>query len=240
MTARKYVETMHHHLRFAHPQGRRWRVKRWPFLPPHLTERLTNWGATNFRSFPWRQAQDPFHLLIAEMLLRRTSAAHAVLVWQRLIDRYPTAVSLSNASISDLERLLKPAGLAHRRALALRQMARYLVQHWGGKVPAVPVDLMAIPHVGRYAAQAVASFGYGLPFAVADANVVRVMGRFTGRPMPTAGYRVPKLVWRAIEASGGGAEFNYSLLDLGAMLCGRRPRCTQCPLRSACATSSAR
>lgn len=226
---------MRHHLRFGRSKGRRWRVKRWPFIPPHLTQQLTTWGATNFRYFPWRQTTEPYQLLVAEMLLRRTSASNAQRVWQPLVERYPTSVHLAYASVSDLETLLKPAGLSHRRALALRQMARHLVEHWGGNVPSAPEDLMAIPHLGRYAAQAVASFCYGLPFAVADANVVRILGRFTGRMTSTASYRVPKWVWRAVERSGGGAGFNYSLLDLSAQFCGRKPRCCQCPLLSGCA-----
>jgi A/G-specific adenine glycosylase len=229
---------MRRHLRFKRSGHLRWRVRRWPFLPPHLSECLTSWGETHYRPFPWRRGKEPFHLLLAEMLLRRTSAAHAIRVWERLVQRYPSAAALAEASIPELEAILKPAGLAHRRALALRQIARYLVQHWGGLVPAAPQDLMAVPRVGRYAAHAVASFAYGLPFAVADANVVRVLGRFTGRPMPQEGYRVPKWVWRAVERYGGGAPFNYALLDLGALNCGRKPRCSQCPLRSGCAEAN--
>lgn len=231
---------MRRHLRFQQSGHRRWRVKRWPFLPPHLADRLTAWGAEHFRPFPWRQTQNRFHLLVAEMLLRRTSAVHAMGVWEGLIGRYPSAKVLAEAPIPELEAILRPAGLAHRRAVALRQMALHLVRHWDGEIPSSPSDLMAIPHVGRYAAYAVASFGFGLPFAVADVNVVRVLGRFTGRRMPKEGYRVPKWVWQVAERSGGGPAFNYALLDLGALLCRRTPRCGQCPLRPGCTGSDSR
>jgi A/G-specific adenine glycosylase len=225
------------HLRFRRSGRSRWRVRRWPFIPPHLAARLTAWGQLYFRPYPWRRTEDPFHLLLAEMLLRRTHATHASRLWERLITAYPTARALAGAPIPELERLLRPAGMAHRRALSLRQMARYLVEHWNGQVPAAPADLMAVPHVGRYAAHAVASFGFGLPFAVADVNVMRVLGRFVGSG-ESVHYKIPGHIWRRAGRSAPFANvsaFNYALLDLAALVCKPgRPNCGDCPLQTGC------
>lgn len=230
---------MRRHLRFRPPGRPRWRVRCWPYLPPHHADRLTTWGSAHARSFPWRQSESPFHLLLAEMLLRRTRAENITRLWERLVAAYPTPEALATAPLRDLERLLRRAGMAHRRALALHQMAQYLVERWGGQVPSAPIDLMAIPHVGRYAAHAVASFGFGLPFVVADVNVMRVLGRFIGSGEPVH-YRIPGHVWRRTARStpvGSVARFNYALLDLAALVCrAGRPNCEAWPLRGGCRT----
>lgn len=229
-----------HHIRFRRPAGqlRRFRVRRWPFLPPSQVARLVEWGGRNRRSLPWRQVGSPFQLLVAEMLLRKTSARHVVRVWPDLVAAYPDAGALAKADLRHLERLLRPAGLARQRARDLVAAARQVVREWGGVVPASPALLEELPGVGPYTARAVAAFAFGSPFVVADTNVVRVLGRFSGRRLPRQGYRAPAWAWRLAARSLGEAEaaaFNYALLDLGALVCRVRPDCEQCPLVRECA-----
>lgn len=218
--------------------NRRFRIRAWPFIPPHLAGRLVNWGKHARRPFPWRQATDPFHLLLAEMLLRQTSAQQVADVFPTLVDRFPTPAQLAAADRGELYQMLQPLGLAAQRSEALPAMARALLADWGGQVPCRPDQLRQLPHVGPYTANAVASFGFGIPVPVVDANVIRVMDRFTGRktkgPNP---HRAPAL-WRRTYQSLPVEEavaFNYALLDLGALLCRPRPDCRGCPLVRGCA-----
>lgn len=232
-----------HHIQlapFSGFGGRRYRIRRWPFLPPSQRAQLLEWGARNRRTLLWRHGATPFQLLLAEMLLRKTSARHVARVWPELVQAYPDADTLARADLRHLERLLRPAGLARQRARDLVAAARHVVREWGGIVPASPRLLQALPGIGPYTANAVASFAFGSPFVVADTNVVRVLGRFVGRRLPPQGYRAPPWAWRLAERSLGEAEsaaFNYALLDLGAQVCKVRPECGRCPLQLGCASA---
>ena len=59
---------------------------------------LITWWKAHGRSFPWRLATNPFHILMAEMMLRRTQARQVVPVYARFVEQYPDAQALANAS----------------------------------------------------------------------------------------------------------------------------------------------
>src|SRR6266478_6043015 len=75
---------------------------------------LASWFSHNRRSFPWRNTQNPFHLLVAEILLQKTLAPKAVPAFIEITTRYPTADRLAQAKIRDLKRIVRPLGLVQR------------------------------------------------------------------------------------------------------------------------------
>jgi A/G-specific adenine glycosylase len=219
--------------------GRRYWVKSWPYLPPRLAAELTQWGAGHFRNYPWRRTRDPFSVLVAEMLLRRTSGPHVAQVYPRFMRRYSTPDKLAAAGMRELKQMLRPLGLTSWRAASLREMARFLLQRYDGEVPADPTLLEQIPHVGPYTARAVGCFVFGLPLPIVDVNVIRVLVRFTGLSTPGPRPHLQPSVWeRSLRSlpEGEVALYNWALLDLAAQVCGRRPHCGECPLAPGCAT----
>lgn len=220
--------------------GRRYRVKSWPYLPPRLAVALREWGAGHFRNYPWRRTRDPFAVLVAEMLLRRTSGAHVAQVYPRFMRRYGSPEKLAASGLRELKQILRPLGITSWRAASLREMARFLLQHYGGRVPADPPLLEQIPHVGPYTARAVGCFAFGLPLPIVDVNVIRVIDRFTGRETPgPSPHRHPSIWERSLRSlpEGEVAQYNWALLDLAAQVCGRRPLCGECPLAPGCVTA---
>lgn len=217
--------------------GLRYRVKAWPYLPPRLAANLTQWGASHFRNYPWRRTKEPFAVLVAEMLLRRTSGQHVARVYPRFMRRYGSAEKLATACLRELKQVLRPLGITSWRAASLREMARFLLQKHGGQVPADPTLLEQIPHVGPYTARAVGCFAFGLPLPIVDVNVIRVLDRYTGRPTPGASpHRNPGVWARSLRSlpETEVARYNWALLDLAAQICGRRPHCKECPLAPGC------
>src|SRR5947209_19613463 len=95
---------------------------------------LLEWHDGASRSFPWRHTSDPYHVLIAEMMLRRTQARQVVAVYNRFIDRYPDAVSLDRASTDEVTEILHPLGLSWRAA-NFKILAHEIVTLYRGKVP---------------------------------------------------------------------------------------------------------
>lgn len=197
---------------------------------------LLGWVADNLRDFPWRRpGATPYEVLVAELLLKRTTAAAAARAYPTFLERYPDVRALSMADETELSAVLQPLGLSRQRARAIRQLALAL-QGRGGRIPKNIRALEGLPGLGAYAARAVMTFGFGIRTAVVDGNVERVLRRVFGRAVG------PNAARHAIVELAGDLlprmhhrEFNFALIDLGAEVCKpANPRCHACPLRKGC------
>jgi A/G-specific adenine glycosylase len=92
------------------------------------------WWASHARTFPWRETQDPYRVLIGEILLQRTQGKQVVQVYERFLDRWPTLEDLSRARRTSIASVIRPLGL-EKRAVTIAAMARSL-----GGVGFVPLD----------------------------------------------------------------------------------------------------
>jgi A/G-specific adenine glycosylase len=200
-------------------------------------EQLLLWGACHDRAFPWRSASDPYHLLIAEMMLRRTQARQVVPVYKEFLRHYPTPDALVAATEEEVARLLRPLGLSWRIP-AFRQMAQRLVIDYDGVVPRDRKALLTLPGVGDYVTDAVRCFAYHESVALLDTNTVRVAGRYFGFPVHAESRRrvpVKRAVACLVDPQTPRAS-NLALLDLAASVCRpRQPRCAACPVATRCA-----
>lgn len=220
----------------------RYRVLRWHAFPPSAIRRVLVWQEHHYRRLPWREpGVTDFALLLAEMLLRRTSARAVARVWPELSRRYPSPALLVSARRKDLVALLRPLGLVNVRVKALQDVAAALVAKHGGKVPRGLDELEALPHIGKYAAHAVAAFAFGEKVPLIDANTLRIFKRFFCLRAHTQGAHRSVQVWRAAKKAfryvpvDVAGKFNYALLDLADAICTvRRPHCELCPLQAWC------
>lgn len=156
---------------------------------------------------------------------------------RQLLRHCPDLDTLAQSKVSTVERLLRPIGLHRVRARALVTAARTLVRKYQAQIPDCEEALLALPHVGRYGANAVLCFAYHQRRAVIDANVARIYHRVFGTPVPIEIHKAEEL-WkfaRAMLPQTGVREFNWALLDLGGLICmARNPCCSQCPLVRNC------
>jgi A/G-specific adenine glycosylase len=168
---------------------------------------LLAWYEENRRPLPWRETNDPYAILVSEVMAQQTQVDRVVPRWQRWLERWPTIEALAAAPAADVIREWQGLGY-NRRALSLHRAARHVAAHgW-------PDDLTELPGVGRYTADAVACFALGRDVLPLDVNVRRVQER-SGRSFTAA----------AAQA----------LMDLGATVClARIPRCDRCPLAADC------
>jgi len=203
---------------------------------PALRRALLDWAAISGRSFPWRETNNPFHVLIAEMMLRRTQARQVVPVYQTFIATYPDATALANASADAIAQDLYSLGLAWRGP-AFQAMARALVEDHAGQVPDDYGALKKLPGIGDYVAAAVCCFAFGQAVILADTNTVRVVGRIFGVPTHAESRRrkpIRQLLEQLLDREHP-RTFNLALLDLAALIClPVRPRCPQCPISAFC------
>ena len=199
-------------------------------------DRILAWGRANCREFAWRQPPlTPYRILVAEILLKRTTARAVAGSYEQFLSRYPTLASLHTATVNDLASMLAPLGLSSQRARAIRSMMDYLVDREDGDLPDSLEGLLGVPGLGAYSARAVLSFGWNKAAAVVDANVARILSRVFQRSRSLRSG--PKALQAAADAllPREHREFNFAMLDLGAMVCRyARPACDVCPLGSLC------
>ena len=205
--------------------------------PALLRRRLLEWWKQNRREFPWRNTSDPYHLLVAEVLLHRTRAAQVVNLFHGVLEAYPTVNALAAADLDQLQQLLQSAGLRWRVNL-LWHAANDIVLRFQGQIPHGRAELESIPGIGHYIAAAIRCFAFGEAAAIVDSNVVRVYSRVFDIPVTDRLRRDPsfhELAQNLVDPEHP-REFNLALLDLADAICTpRKPRCEQCPLLVHCA-----
>lgn len=197
---------------------------------------LQHWYAHFGRTLPWRGIDNPYHIWLSEIILQQTRVEQGRAYYERFTQLFPTVSEL--AAATEQEVLTAWQGLGYySRARNLHKAAKLIAA--SGKFPADYASLRALPGVGDYTAAAVASLAYGLPCAVVDGNVYRVLSRFYGINTPidtTAGKREFKALADELLDCKNSAAHNQALMDFGAMVCTpRSPKCAECPLHDGCA-----
>jgi len=197
---------------------------------------IVKWYLEKGRAFLWRTRElSPWQWLVLELLLKKTRAETVEKNFLRLISKYSEPKKTMYFSQKELEIDLKPLGLYRQRALALREIAETIIDEHCGLIPADQKTLSEIPHVGQYISSAVACFCYGTRTAVVDSNVARILTRVRGLKLPKDARE--KWMWNLAEEMLPDAmwkEYNFGLLDLGALVCRKVPLCDICPVNPFC------
>jgi len=198
---------------------------------------ILDWFKSNKREFSWRTLElSPFQVLIAELMLQKTNASQVENIFPRFIETYPNPESIANVSEYDLATLLQPLGLFNRRARDLKKTS-IIILNLKNVVPSEKKDLLNLPGVGDYIANAVLCFAFNKKMPIIDANVGRIMKRIFSFPVKSAPSRDKKLGEKMEDLIPDRyfKEFNYAILDLAALIClPRKPRCEECPLTVIC------
>jgi len=200
--------------------------------------RLLTWGSSHFSSFPWRTTQDPFRVLVAELLLRKTTRSQVSRIFPVFLEKYPSVDELGRARPSEVRKIIRSLGLARVRSTLLVRAARYLIGNRQGSIPKGRKDLLAIPGVGEYTANAVRCFAYGEDVGLVDTNSTRVVQRVfavvSKRSRPREDASLQNFV-DSIIPKARSREFNYAMLDLAGQIClPRNPKCRICPVNHIC------
>jgi A/G-specific adenine glycosylase len=202
-------------------------------LRSRLRQQLLHWYDQNKRNLPWRENRDPYRVWLSEIMLQQTRVAAVVDYYHRFLAKFPTVHALAARELDSV--LATWSGLGYyRRARALHEAAKKVVNDHGGKFPSTATSLRALPGIGRYTAAAIASIAFDEPVAVVDGNVERVLQRLMGEALPK------EEMWSTAElllSRRRPGDFNQAIMELGATVClPREPRCLICPLNKMCRT----
>lgn len=207
-----------------------------------FTDVLVAWCRKECRNFPWRQNRTPYSIFVAEVLLKRTTSKAASRVFNDFMARYPTIQALASSDLYDLERLIAPIGLYKQRSAGLQEAARYIVDKFEGIFPTSLEALVSIPHIGKYTAACILSFGMNIPAPTVDSNAERVLKRIFSDELATNASldKIIKFAWEILPLDEH-ALFNYGLIDFGALICTYNGCCKRdCPLHKICSTFQSR
>ncbi|MBR6869399.1 MAG: A/G-specific adenine glycosylase [Bacteroidales bacterium] len=201
----------------------------------HFTSAILQWYAANGRDLPWRRTRDPYAIWLSEIILQQTRIAQGQAYWERFMARFPDVESLAAASEDEVLRLWEGLGY-YSRGRNLLAAARQIAA--AGAFPSTLEGIRALKGVGDYTAAAIGSIAFGLPAAVVDGNVYRVLSRYYGIDTPVGSTAAKKeftaLAQSLLPADRPG-DFNQAMMDFGAIQCTpASPACLTCPLAATC------
>ena len=146
-----------------------------------FTTTILQWFHENGRALPWRETHDPYAIWLSEIILQQTRIEQGRPYWERFMQRWPTVEALAEASEDEVLRQWQGLGY-YSRARNLHQAAKQILARGG--FPTTLEGLRKLKGVGDYTAAAIGSFAFGLPAAVVDGNVYRVLARHYGIDTP--------------------------------------------------------
>jgi A/G-specific adenine glycosylase len=201
----------------------------------NFTDTILDWYASYGRDLPWRRTRDPYAIWLSEVILQQTRIAQGTAYWERFMERFPDAASLAEAEEDEVLRLWEGLGY-YSRARNLHAAARQIAAL--GAFPDTLEGIKALKGIGDYTAAAIASIAFGIPAAVVDGNVYRVLARYFGISTPvgtTAAKKEFTALAQSLLPQERPGDFNQGMMDFGALQCTPlSPACLTCPLSPGC------
>ena len=209
---------------------------------------LVEWYREDHRTFPWRETEDPYEVLVSEVMSQQTQLGRVVEAWEAFLKRWPTAADMAAADRAEVVGFWTDHSLGYNnRAKHLHEAARQVTEGEvgpdrpseggeaaaDGEFPRDPEGLEELMGVGPYTANAVASFAFDNGDAVVDTNVKRVLYRAFNVPDHDAAF---ERVAAELMPDGESRIWNNAIMELGGVACGKTPACdaAACPWREWC------
>ena len=193
------------------------------------------WYKCHKRVLPWRETVNPYYIWLSEIILQQTRVEQGRAYYERFVSAFPTVQDLSDASEEQVMLLWQGLGY-YSRARNLHKAAKQIAAL--GSFPSDYKSILSLPGVGPYTAAAIASFAFGLPYAVVDGNVFRVLSRYFCVETPidsTEGKKVFRVLADEMLDKKHPSLYNQAIMDFGAVVC--KPtgtECSICPLSDTC------
>lgn len=205
-----------------------------------IQKKLLAWYGEAGRShLPWRVVRDPYYTLVSEFMLQQTQVDRVIPKFAAFVERFPHFAALAAAGTADVLRAWQGLGY-NSRAVRLQNVAREVVERYGGAMPREADALRELPGIGPYTVAAIRAFAFDEDDAPMDTNVRRIVHRlFFGVEFPPgATHRELDARAQALVPPGEGHDWSSAMMDLGATICtARAPKCLLCPLQSECAAA---
>jgi len=183
----------------------------------HFIDTIKSYYRSHKRAFAWRDVENPYYVLVSEIMLQQTQTYRVAPKFEEFIARFPSIEALAQAPLAAV--LTAWQGLGYnRRAKFLHLTAQHIVAQHGGVVPADPMALKECPGIGPATAASIVAFSYDKPTLFIETNIRAVFIHFF---FPEAEKVSDAELWPLIEATLDREEprqWYYALMDYGVML----------------------
>jgi A/G-specific adenine glycosylase len=169
------------------------------------------------RDLPWRKTDDPYRIVVSEIMLQQTQVDRVVRKYEEFIRIFPDFASLHKAPLAEVYRAWQGLGY-NRRALALKKIAEAVVEKHGGRLPDSLEELLKLPGIGKATASSIRAFAFNAPEVFIETNIraVYIHCFFNGR-RDVDDKEIAALVERTLDKKRPRVWYN-ALMDYGAML----------------------
>ncbi len=190
--------------------------------------KLLDWSKKNTRKYSWRNSNDPWKILLLEIIAQQTQLDRANIYYEKFIKRFPTPKEMSKATKKEILSLWSGLGY-NKRALRLHETSKILSKK---SFNSIYPNFEVLPGVGKYTKNALLSFAYKDKVIAQDTNVVRIFSRFFGIKNPESFIKKnEKFILKNIDSR----KFNQILMDFGSKICiSKNPQCESCLLEPNC------
>jgi A/G-specific adenine glycosylase len=199
-----------------------------------LWQSVFTWAVNHPPRYPWRQRSNPYDVLIGELLLEKARTT-PVIASERFLHVFPSVEDLLAAGQEEINRVLEHLHLQRHRQSILG-LVRGLAIDGKGDLPGDSETLARVSGLERHHIRAVFCFGYGLPLAVVDGHVRRMLRRIFARSLPGhSPIGLLETVAESLVCDRDPQTYNGVLLDLAEVVCRTElPWCQDCPLIAIC------
>jgi A/G-specific adenine glycosylase len=169
------------------------------------------------RPMPWRETDDPYPILVSEIMLQQTQVERVKIKYAEFLDAFPTVKDLAAAPLSEVLSVWQGLGY-NRRAIFLKRCAEEIVNFYSAQFPRSIEELQSLPGIGPYTARAVAAFAFGVAEPLIETNIRTVFIHFFFRGMEKVSDReIMPLIDATLDRDHPRAWY-YALMDYGVML----------------------
>jgi A/G-specific adenine glycosylase len=180
---------------------------------------------------PWKGESDPYRIWLSEIILQQTRVEQGQVYYEKFIAGFPSVMDLASAPEKEIFKYWEGLGY-YNRCRNLIATAKKIAFEYNGHFPSTYPEILALPGIGPYTAAAIASFAFGLPYAVVDGNVERVLTRYFGISTPVgsvAGKKLYIAIASKLMDAKNPAVYNQAIMDFGATVCKpKNPLCSEC------------
>ena len=188
--------------------------------------------------YPWRNSKSKYKILLSEVLLKKTTRKQVAKEWDSIVSHYRNFSDIQKANSREIKKVLRPLGLEHTRSKHLKELSKKILDDCDGVIPKTKNELLSLPGVGPYTANAVLCFAFGHDVSMLDVNILRVLKRVFSLDAENSRDRTNKKLWEFVESlppKGKGKAFNYAILDFAGEICtASNPKCNKCPMSKIC------
>ena len=204
-----------------------------------ITKKILKWYDLNKRSLPWRKKvsfnRKQYYTLISEFMLQQTQVTTVIPFFNRFIKNLPSINSLAKVSEKRLIKLWEGLGY-YSRARNLKKTAQLIIKNFDGKLPNDLEDLLTLPGIGNYTANAILAIAFNKPYIPLDGNIERVLKRYLylkkEKEIQKDNLIQKKTIFGTTLRS---SDYAQALMELGALICKpNNPICNLCPIKNNC------